>query len=88
MLFWSNSNVFSLIICKVYTKRENTVARILDLKKLRQRYLLCTSPNELKFYGELFWKYKNTGEKNYQRGPPRCPLGIRARHPLQVCPGG
>ena len=22
--FWSNSNAFSLIICKVYTKRENT----------------------------------------------------------------
>ena len=26
----------SLIICKVYTKRENSAARNLDLKKLRQ----------------------------------------------------
>ena len=32
---------------------------------------------------------KNTGEKKYQRGPPRCPRGTRARHPPpQVRPGG
>ncbi|XP_044335444.1 pistil-specific extensin-like protein [Triticum aestivum] len=34
-------------------------AAILDLKKLRQSYLFCTSSNELKIYGELFsniWK--------------------------------
>ena len=30
-------------------------AGILDLKKQRQSYLFCTSPNELKIYGELFW---------------------------------
>ena len=29
-------------------------ARILDLKKLRQSYILCTTPNELKIYKELF----------------------------------
>src|SRR4051812_31875336 len=27
----------------------------MDLKKICQRYLFCTSPNELKFYGDLFW---------------------------------
>ena len=31
---------------------------------------------------------KNTERKKYQRGPPRCPRGTRARHTPQARPGG
>ena len=34
--FWSNSNAFSLIICKVYTKGENSGSWKYGPKKLRQ----------------------------------------------------
>ena len=51
----SDSNAFSLIICKVYTKRENTGSWNYGPEKAHQRYLFCTSPKKLKFYGEYFW---------------------------------
>ena len=85
---WSNSNAFSLIICKVYTKRENTDSWNSRPEKAMWRYLFCTSPNELKFYRELFLEYIiNIGEKNYQRGSPRCP-GTRAFLLPLARPGG
>jgi hypothetical protein len=52
---WSNSNAFSLIICKVYTKRENAGSWNSGPEKAYQRHLFCTSPNKLKLHGELFW---------------------------------
>ena len=53
--FWSNSNAFSLIICKVHTKRENSDSWESGPEKATSGYLFCTTPNELKFYGEFLW---------------------------------
>ena len=51
---WSNSNALSLIICKVYTKRENAGSWNSGPEKATSELLSCTTPNELKIYGELF----------------------------------
>ena len=53
----SNSNAFSLIICKVYTKRENIGSSNSGPEKAKamSEIPILQSPNELKFYGELFW---------------------------------
>ena len=53
--FWSNSNVFSLIICKVHTKRENSGSWKSGPGKATSGYLLCTTPNKPKLYGEFLW---------------------------------
>ena len=52
---WSNSNAFSLIICKVHTKRENTGRWNSGPKKATLGYQFCTTPNELKLHGEFLW---------------------------------
>ena len=58
--FWSNSNAFSLIICKVHTQRENSGSWKSGPEKATSGHLFCTTPNELKlhkgFYG-IFKKY-------------------------------
>ena len=53
--FWSISNAFSLIICKVYTKREITDSWSSGPEKTMSDNLFFTSPYELQFYGDLFW---------------------------------
>ena len=53
--FWSNSNAFSLIICKVYTKRENSGRWKSGPGKVTSCHLFCTTPNELKHHGEFLW---------------------------------
>jgi hypothetical protein len=53
--FGSNSNALSLIICKVYTKRENTGSWNSGPEKARQSYLFCTTTNKLKLHGDFLW---------------------------------
>jgi hypothetical protein len=53
--FWSNSNAFSLIICKVCTRREKSVSWKSGPEKASSGYLLCTTPKDLKLHGEYFW---------------------------------
>ena len=49
--FWSNSNAFSLIICKVHTKRENSGSWKSGPGKAMPGHLFCTTPNKLKLHG-------------------------------------
>ena len=53
--FWSNSNAFSLIICKVHTKRENSGSWKSGPEKATSGYLFCTTPNKLKLHGDFLW---------------------------------
>ena len=53
--FWSNSNAFSLIICKVQTKRENSSSWKSGHEKATLGHLFCTTPNELKLHGDFLW---------------------------------
>jgi len=83
------SNAFSLIICKVHTKRENTGSWNSGPEKARQSYLFCTIPNKLKLHGEFFMDYlKIIGANNYQRGPTRWAQPTWARQGAQARPGG
>ena len=43
-----------LLICKVHTKMENTGSLNSGPEKATSELPICKSPNELKFYGELF----------------------------------
>jgi hypothetical protein len=52
---WSNSNAFSLIICKVHTKRENTGSWNSGPEKATSGHLFCTTPNKLKLHEEFLW---------------------------------
>ena len=52
---WSNSNAFSLIICKVHTKRENSGSWKSEPEKATSGHLFCTTPNELKLHDEFLW---------------------------------
>jgi len=70
--FWSNSNAFYLIICKVHTKRENSGSWKSGPRKATSGYLFCTTPNKMKLYGYFFMEYmRNIGANKYQRGPTR-----------------
>ena len=83
MLFGTNSNAFSLIICKVCTKGENSGSWKYGPEKATSSYLFCTTPNELKLHGDFFMEYlRIIGANNYQRGPTRW------AQPTWVCPGG
>jgi len=53
--FWGNFNAFSLIICKVHTRRENISSWNSEPGKATLGYLFCTTPNELKLHGEFLW---------------------------------
>ena len=52
MLFGVIYNAFSLIICKVYTKRENSGSWKSGPGKATSSYLFHTTPNNLKLEGE------------------------------------
>ena len=66
--FWRNSNAFSLIICKVHTKRENSDSWKHGLGKATSGYLFCTTPNKLKLYGEFLWNIWRILEQISTRG--------------------
>ena len=68
--FWSNSNAFSLIICKVHTKRENSGSCTSGPGKATSGYLFCTTPNKLKLYGEFLWNIWGILEPIGTRGGP------------------
>ena len=87
--FWSNSNAFSLIICKVHTKRENSGSWKSGPEKATLSYLFCTTTNELKLPKDFFMEYlRNIGANNYERGPTRWAQPTWARQGAQACPGG
>ena len=46
---------FSLIICKVHTKRENSDSWKSRPGKAMSRHLFCTTSNKMKFYGDFLW---------------------------------
>ena len=70
--FWSNSNAFSLIICKVRTKRENSGSWKYGPGKATLGYKFCTTPNKLKLYREFLWNIWRILEQISTRG---CPPG-------------
>ena len=83
--FWSNSNAFSLIICKVYTTGENSGTWKSGPEKSTSGYLFCTTPNELKLYEVFLWNICGILEQISTRGAPpggHNPLG-RAREPMR-----
>ena len=53
--FWSISNAFSLIICKVHTKSENFGSWKSEPEKATSGNLFCTTPNDLKLHGDFLW---------------------------------
>ena len=87
--FWSNSNAFSLIICKVYTKRENSGSWKSGPGKATSGYLFCTTPNKLKLHGDFLWNIWGILEQITTRGGPpggHNPPG-RAREPRRALVG-
>jgi hypothetical protein len=52
--FWSISYTFSLIICKVCTRRGKSGSWKSEPEKASSEYLFCTTPKDLKFHGEYF----------------------------------
>ena len=60
---WSNSNAFSLIICKAYTKRENSGSWKSGPRKATLGHLFCTTPNKLKLYGDFYGIFKEYWSK-------------------------
>jgi hypothetical protein len=53
--FESNSNAFSLIICKVCIRREKSGSWKSGPEKAPLGYLFCTNPIGLKIHRDLFW---------------------------------
>ena len=87
--FWSNSNAFSLIICKVHTKRENFGTWKSIPEKATSGYLFYTPPNELKLHEDFFVEYlRNIGANKHQRGATRWAQPTWARQGPQARPGG
>ena len=68
---WSNSNAFSLIICKVYTKRENAGTRNFGPKKATSEIHLLHISKWAEILRRIILEYLIIiGEKNYRRGLP------------------
>ena len=87
--FCSNSNAFSLIICKVHTRRENTGSWNSGPEKATSGHLFYTTPNELKTSWRFFMEYiRIIGTNNHQRGPTRWAKPAWARQGAQARPGG
>ena len=87
--FWSNSNVFSLIICKVHTKRENSGRWKSGPEKATSGYLFCTTPNRLKLHGDFLCNiWRILDQITTRGGPPggHYPPG-RAREPRRALVG-
>ena len=59
MLFGVILMHFSLIICKVHTKRENSGSWKSEAEKATSGHLFCTTPNELKLHEEFYGINKN-----------------------------
>ena len=68
--FWSNSNDFSLIICKVHTKRENSGSWKFGPGKATPGHQFCTTPNKLKWHWEFLWNIWRILEQICTRGGP------------------
>ena len=66
--FWSNSNAFSLIICKVHTKRENSGSWKSDLKKLRQATYSAQLQMSWNFTEIFYGIYKNYWKEKVSEG--------------------
>ena len=87
--FWSNYNAFSLIICKVHTKRENSGSLKSGPEKATSGHLFCTIPNKLKLYEDflsnIWWILEQITTRG---GPPggHNPPG-RAREPRRALVG-
>ena len=85
----SNYNAFSLIICKVHTKRENFDSWTSGPGKATSGYLFCTTPNEMKLLEDFFMEYlRNIGANKYQRWATRWAQPTWARQGAQARPGG
>ena len=80
---WSNSNAFSLIICKVYTKRENAGSWNFGPEKATSELPILNNYKWAENLCRIVLEYmKNIGANNYRRGPPWWAQDTRA------CPGG
>jgi hypothetical protein len=70
MLFGSNSNAFSLIICKVCTRREKSDRWNSGPEKAPSGYLFCTTPNDLKLHEDFLWNILKILEQITTAGGP------------------
>jgi hypothetical protein len=61
--FGSISNAFSLIICKVCTRREKTGSWNSGPEKAPSGYLFYTTPNKLKLHREFLWNIQKYWSK-------------------------
>lgn len=77
---WSNSNAFSLIICKVCTEKENTSSWNSGPEKA-----MLEIPSELKFYKELFFGIYN---KYWRKELPEVGCQVPTRHQGTPAPPG
>ena len=69
--FWSNSDAFSLIICKVHTKRDNTGSHNFGLEKATSEIPILHISKRAKNLRRIILEYiKNTGANNYYTGLP------------------
>ena len=63
---WSNSDAFSLIICKVYTKRENAGSWNSGPEKAMSELPIIHISKSAKILRRIVLEYiKNTGANNY-----------------------
>ena len=85
--FWSNSNAFSLIICKVHRKRENTGSWNSGLGKAMSDHLHISKWAETS--RGIFMEYiRIIGANNNQRGATRWAQPTWAHQAALACPGG
>ena len=86
---WSNSNAFSLIICKVYTKRENAGSWNSGPEKAMSELPILHISKWAENLRRIILEYiKNNGENNYQRGGTLWAQDTGARLGPQARPGG
>ena len=68
--FWSNSNAFSLLICKVYMKRENAGSWNSGLDKEQILETYSAQLQKYRNFTEHVFEYiKNIERKKFTRGP-------------------
>src|SRR3989337_567004 len=79
---WSISNAFSLLICKIYTKRENAGSWISGPEKAIAEIAILHISKWAEISQRIILEYiKNTGPKIHWRRGARCPHSTWVRPP-------
>ena len=87
--FWSISNAFSLIMCKVYTRWESAGSWNSGPRKATSELLILHISKWAENLRGIILEYmRNIGANNHQRGPTRWAQPTWARQGAQGRPGG